>query len=177
MPARLPLQLILLCVIGWRPASLAAEKLRLSEEGLQQAAEAVIVAQIEGVRVESEPCEGIANLDWGIYLRLRVESVEKGNVSCESIVARCFRIRQRRWRAEYLAPSGHHPIPPTGTRIRAYLIHSADRWQVVLPNGLTPLEGGGQDAPEVRGLSRHRFAHGLPGEFWPLLTARLRCFP
>jgi hypothetical protein len=60
-----------------------AEKAPLSVGELQKQADAIIVATIEHVRVESEPSRferALGNSDWGIYLTLRLETVEKGNV-------------------------------------------------------------------------------------------------
>ena len=67
-------------VIGllWLCATAAADKAPLSAEGLQNEADIVVVATIEKIRIETEVSqfEGAGNWDWGIYLTLRVESIE-----------------------------------------------------------------------------------------------------
>ena len=61
-------------------ATAAADKAPLSAEGLQNEADLVVAATIEKIRIETEVSqfEGAGNWDWGIYLTLRVESIEKG---------------------------------------------------------------------------------------------------
>jgi hypothetical protein len=76
-----------------------------------------------------------------------------------------------------LTPSGHHPIPDTGTRVRAYLKKDDGSWNVVLPNGLTPVDGtlqtdgALQDAAQVAQLRNRARAYTLllPLEIWALL--------
>jgi hypothetical protein len=158
-----------------------AEKAPLSVEALQTQADAIVLATIQHIRVESEPSRfepAIGNSDWGIYLTLRLETVEKGSVSGDELEVRCFRIRNRR-SAMTLEPSGHHPIPATGTRVRAYLEMRGNLWHVVLPNGLTPLDGKTQDAIEVTQLGNRAdtdtlplergYTYLLPIEIWILL--------
>ena len=150
-----------------------AEKAPLSVGELQKQADAIIVATIEHVRVESEPSRferALGNFDWGIYLTLRLETVEKGNVPDNQLEARCFRIRQRRSSTEYLTPSGHHPIPATGTRVRVYLEKEDGVWHVVLPNGIACLESNAQDAIEVAQLRNRAYTYLLPIEIWILLV-------
>lgn len=150
-----------------------AEKAPLSVGELQKRADAIIVAAIENVRVESEPSRferALGNSDWGIYLTLRLETVEKGNVPDNQLEARCFRIKHRRSSTEYLTPSGHHPIPATGTRVRVYLEKEEGVWHVVLPNGIVCLEGNAQDAIEVARLRNRAYTYLLPIEIWVLLV-------
>jgi hypothetical protein len=165
-------------VIGvpWLTSPAFAEKAPLSEEGLQDEAQAVVVATIEKIRIRSEPAtfeRGFGNSDWGIYLTLNVESVEKGDVAGQTLEARCFRIRSRRSVQEYLTPSGHHPIPDVGTRVRAYLERQGDAWAVVLPNGI---RADGRrpgerlaDAKQVTALRSLAYTYVLPLEAWLLV--------
>jgi hypothetical protein len=162
------------------PTSFAcAEKAPLSVDELASQASAIVVARIDRIRVESEPSRferGSGNSDWGIYLTLRVETIEKGNVSDEQLEARCFRIRSRSSMAGYLTPSGHHPVPAIGARVRVYLERENDSWSVVLPNGITSVEhanglpgGSLHDAPEVTQLQSRKYTYVLPSEIWMLL--------
>ena len=148
-----------------------AEKAPLSVEALQKQADVIVVANIEHIRVESEPSRfepALGNSNWGISLTLRVETVEKGNLADNQLEARCFRIRHRRSITEYLTPSGHHPIPARGTRVRAYLEGDDRSWRVVLPNGIVPLDGNAEDAPEVTQLRGRAYTYILPMELWGL---------
>ena len=149
-----------------------ADKAPLSLGDLQKQADVIVVATVEHIRVESEPSRfepAFGNADWGIYLTLRLETVEKGNVSNDQLEARCFRIRHRRSVTEYFTPSGHDPIPATGTRVRAYLEKKDSSWHVVLPNGIVPVDGDAQDAIEVTQLGGRRYTYVLPWELWTLL--------
>ena len=149
-----------------------AEKASLSLRDLQKQADVIVVATVEHIRVESEPSRfepALGNADWGIYLTLRLETVEQGNVSHDELEARCFRIRHRRSVTEYLTPSGHDPIPATGTRVRVYLEKMDSSWLVVLPNGIVPVDGDAQDAIEVTQLGGRRYTYVLPLELWTLL--------
>ena len=156
-----------------------AEKAPLSVEELKRQADAVVVATIKHIRVEAEPSRfdtGLGNSDWGIYLALKLEAVEKGGVLDGQLEARCFRIRLRRSLWEYLTPSGHHPIPGTGTRVRAYLAKGQNSWSVVLPNGITSANdvddqpgGNLQDAFKVSQLRSRGFTYFFPIEIWILL--------
>lgn len=140
----------------------AAEKAPLSLEGLTSQANAIVIATIEKIRIEVEPSyykRRRGNSDWGIYLTLRIHAVEKGDVAGERLVARCFRIKSRNSRWEYLTPSGHHPIPEIGSRVRVYLDGGNESWRVVLPNGIASVEhfdwrhnGNLNDAPAVKQL-------------------------
>ena len=150
-----------------------AEKAPLSVEELQKQAHVIVVATIEHIRVESEGSRfepGFGNSDWGVYLTLRVETVEKGNLADSQLGTRCFRIRHRRSCMEYLTPSGHHPIPARGTRVRAYLEGEDRAWRVVLPNGIAPIDGNAEDAPEVTQLRGRVYTYILPLELWGLLA-------
>ena len=156
-----------------------AEKAPLSVNELKRQADAIVVATIEHIRVEPEPSRverGFGNSDWGVYLTLRLETVEKGGVFDDPLEARCFRIRVRRSRMEYMTPSGHHPIPGTGTRVRAYLAKEENSWRVVLPNGITSVDdvddwpgGNLQDAREVTQLRSRGYTYFLPVEIWIFL--------
>ncbi len=156
-----------------------AEKAPLSAEALQSEAQAIVVVTVEKIRIESEPStfeRGLGNSDWGIYLTLHVETVEKGDVQGESLEVRCFRTKSRRSMQEYLTPSGHHPIPEIGTRVRAYLKRRASSWDVVLPNGIAA-HGDGQpssvvlpDAKQVSKLQSLAYTYILPLEGWLLVV-------
>jgi hypothetical protein len=150
-------------------AALRADVAPVAEEELERPATLVLEGPIEGMRIGREPSEfepGVGNTDWGIYLTLGVEKVVKGSTPDDSLEARCFRLRQRRSLMEILTPSGHHPIPPVGTRVRAYLNGDSGAWRVVLPNGILVLDGFLEDAPEVRVLATRGFTLGLPLELW-----------
>lgn len=155
-----------------------AEKAPLSDDALRTEAQAIVVGTVESIRIEAEEAtlgRGLGNSDWGIYLTLQVESVEKGKVDRGTLEARCFRIKSRRSIQEYLAPSGHHPIPEVGTRVRACLTKRAGSWDVVLPNGIAA-EGNADsardvlaDAQEVAQLRSLAYTYILPLEGWLLV--------
>lgn len=160
-----------------------AEKAPLSVEALQQEASAIVVATIERIRVQTEEAEfgkAFGNWDWGIYLTLRTEAVVKGlegeDLNSSRLEVRCFRIKSRRNMFGYLAPSGHSPIPETGTRIKVYLERRKKGWAVLLPNGIVPLSAAGEplgqsvpDAQRIAGLRSLMYTWLLPLEAWPPL--------
>lgn len=150
-----------------------AAKLPLSVGELQTQADAIVVATIDHIRVEVEPSQfeqARGNSDWGIYLTLRLETIEKGDVPDTQLEARCFRIRHRRSSWEYITIGGHRPIPATGTRVRVYLKKEDRLWRVVLPNGIVSIDGNAQDASEVTQLRSRAFTYFLPIEEWWLLV-------
>ena len=152
------------------PAS--AEIFPLPAERLHGEADAIVIATVQSIRIQSEPAtfdRAFGNSDWGIYLTLKVESVERGTVAGHTLEARCFRTRMRRFLGEYATPSGHHPIPEAGTRVKAFLKQNSSGWSVVLPNGLEPIGGTGSDAETVSSLSSRRFTYLLPLEVWLVL--------
>jgi hypothetical protein len=168
--------------VAFLPLSIAsAEIAPLSVDELKAQAHAIVVATVSQIRIEPEPSRferGFGNSDWAIYLTLSLESVEKGNVSGQELEARCFRIRYRRSLTEYRTPSGHHPIPGNGTRVRAYLTNDEGSWNVVLPNGITAVDGNSDhpqgtlpDAAQVTQLrnSARAFTFLLPLEIWALV--------
>jgi hypothetical protein len=162
--------LLLFAVAMWNSPAFA-EKMPLPVEELRKQASLIVVATLEHIRVESEPSQfepGLGNSDWGVYLTLQVETVERGRLADKQLEARCFRIRHRRSQLEYVTPSGHHPIPARGTRVRAYLDGEGPTWRVILPNGLVPLDGNAKDAPEVSQLRSRAFTFVLPMELWIL---------
>ncbi|MDU9049487.1 MAG: hypothetical protein Q3M30_11585 [Candidatus Electrothrix sp. Rat3] len=149
-----------------------AEKMPLSVEKLQEQADVIVIATVEHIRIESEPSRfepAFGNADWGVYLTLRVETIESGTLADKQLEARCFRIRYRRSILEYFTPSGHHPIPAKGTRVRAYLQGEDRLWHVVLPNGIVPLDDNASNAPEVTQLRGRAYTYILPLEGWVLL--------
>ena len=140
-----------------------------SDEELERRATLVVEGSIGGLRIGLESSEfepGAGNSDWGIYLTLGVEKVVRGITPDGPLEVRCFRVRQRRTLVECLTPSGHHPVPPVGTRVRAYLNGEPGAWRVVLPNGILALDGSLGDAPEVLALTQGGFTLGLPLEAW-----------
>ncbi|MEE3368296.1 MAG: hypothetical protein VX346_03015 [Planctomycetota bacterium] len=158
-----------------------AEKAPLSPEALQQEADAILVATIEEIRVQTEAAEYgevTGNWDWGIYLTLRTESIVKRpgneNLVVGGLEARCFRIKSRRSMQGYLAPSGHAPIPEIGTRVKVFLEQRKQGWAVLLPNGIVPLSTADQplgksvpDAQRVVELRSLMYTWLLPLEVWP----------
>lgn len=143
-----------------------------SPEELRKWATLIVEGVIEGLRVGREPSElepGFGNTDWGIYLTLRVDGVLKGEAPEGPLVARCFRVRQRRSLVESLTPSGHHPIPGVGTRVTAHLNGEDGAWRVVLPNGIQVMDGPESDAPEIADLRSGGYAWLLPVELWAVV--------
>ena len=88
----------------------------------------------------------------------------------ENIVARCFRIKTRKSQTEYLTPSGNHPIPRIGTRVRAYLYARDQSWGVICPNGFQPVSDNDKlsNAEVVTKLKTGGFTFLLPIELWIL---------
>lgn len=169
MKTQIPLSLFVVVLLNL-PA--LAEKAPLSPELLESEADLIAIATVEEIRIEIEkptfdPPDG--NSDWGIYLTLQFETVEKGEVADNRLEARCFRIRQRKSFFEYMTVGGHYPIPPVGTRARVYLEQDGDSWRVVLPNGITCLDGNPGDAPEVSELESGGYTYGLALETWWML--------
>lgn len=153
-----------------------AEKAPLSLSELQKS-DLIVVGTINRIRIESGPSRferAPGNYDWHIYVTLAVENVEKGKLADNEIEFRCFRIKYRRSLMEYLTPSGHRPIPGTGTRIRAYLNGGNPNWLAALPNGITASDANEYtsfwasrdlpDAPEIAELRSRRFTYFLPLE-------------
>ena len=145
--------------------------------------ELIVVGTIKEIRIQSERSRierGFGNYDWGIYLTLGIDAVEKGQVESAEIKFRCFRIKSRRSAAEYLTPSGHRPIPGIGTRVRVYLNGKNQGWTAVLPNGITSPEAndddrvwsgdGLTDAAELSQLRSLSYTFLLPLELWGVLV-------
>ncbi|MFM8932989.1 MAG: hypothetical protein ACKOS8_14070 [Gemmataceae bacterium] len=157
------------CLVWIAVPSVRADLAPASPEELRQRATLIVEGVIEGLRIGREPSEfepGIGNSDWGIDLTLRVDRVLKGQAPAGPLVARCFRVRQRRSLGESLTPSGHHPIPGVGARVTAHLNGEDDAWRVVLPNGIRVLDGPDSDAPEIQGLRSGGYTWLLPVEWW-----------
>ena len=151
-------------------------------DGLQQS-DLIVVGTIKEIRVQTERSQierGFGNDDWGIYITLDIENVEKGHLKDSEIEFRCFRIKSRRSATEYLTPSGHRPIPGTGTSVRVYLNGEKPNWVAALPNGITApnanddesvWSGGGlTDATEIRELQSPLYTFVLPLEAWAILV-------
>jgi hypothetical protein len=167
-------------------ATALAERAPRSPTELREEARLVVVGRIEDVRVGSERSHierGFGNQDWTIDLVIRVSDLEKGTLEgeptadSETIVARCFRIKSRKSMQEFLTPSGNQWIPGVGTDVRAYLYKDGAVWRVIFPNGLAPLQDGGdvQDTPAVAGLGSG-FTYLVPLELWILgLVISLPC--
>ena len=145
--------------------------------------ELIVVGTIKQIRIESERSQierGFGNYDWGIYVTLAIESVEKGQLADTEIEFRCFRIKSRRSAMEYFTPSGHRPIPGTGTKVRVYLHGEKPNWSPVLPNGITPPDANDDesvwpdgrltDASEIRELGSLLYTYVLPLELWGILV-------
>ena len=148
-----------------------AEKAPLSDEALQTEAGAVVLATIEKIRIDPEDSiyePGFGNSDWGIYLTLDIESVEKGDVPDRPLEARCFRIKSRRSAQGYLSPSGHHPIPDVGSRVRVFLEQDDGSWNVILPNGISAADESNTlaDAENVTRLQSFAYTFIFPVEAW-----------
>lgn len=148
----------------------------LSVKELQSKAGAIVIATVEGIRSEAEPSHfepGIGNSDWGIYLKLKCEKIEKGDLNAmQQMEARCFRIRSRRSFISIFSTGGHRWIPEVGTRVRVYVEDRGGTWNVVLPNGIATEDGKElEDAREVEKLRGRRlgFTFFLPLELWFLL--------
>jgi len=172
--------LITLVLLG----SCNAVNAAVSPKNLEQLRQAdlIVVGVIENVRVESERSRverGFGNYDWGIYLTLKVERVEKGDYSQPEIEVRCFRVKSRRSAVEYLSSAGHDPIPGAGTRVRVYLNGKGAIWNVLDPNGITSHDadtdqkvwpdGSLREASEVAGVSGLMYTYLLPLEVWGML--------
>lgn len=147
-----------------------------------QTSDLIVVGTITHIRIESEPSRierGLGNRDWGIYVTLAVEKVERGHFSDTEIKFRCYRVRYRRSFIEYFSANGHSPIPGTGTTIRAYLDGEPPHWSAVYPNGITAPDANEyttfwanrnlSSAAELAGLRGRMFTYFLPLELWGLL--------
>jgi hypothetical protein len=149
------LRLILGAVLGsvlLLPVHAKGELLPRSLKQLQKS-DLIVVGTISQLRIESERSSGLGNYDWGIYVTLTVEKVEKGDLTDTEIEFRCYRRKQRLTNPP--EPSGHRPIPGTGTTVRAYLHERNHTWVAALPNGINaPDFSRLADAPEVDGLPR-----------------------
>lgn len=167
-----------ICLTNPAQAEIAPRSLEQLEE-----AELIVVGTIKQIRIESEHSQierAFGNYDWGIYVTLAIESVERGQLADAEIEFRCFRIKSRRSAMEYFTPSGHRPIPGTGTRVRVYLSGAKPNWSPVLPNGITSPDATGDesvwqdgrltDASEIRELESLRYTYVLPLELWRILV-------
>lgn len=76
-------------------------------------AELIVVGVIDKVVVEPERSRverGFGNYDWGIYLTVGVERVEKGELSQPEIEVRCFRVKSRRSAIDFYRSRGMIPF-------------------------------------------------------------------
>jgi len=157
------------------------EKAPLSLSELQKS-DLIVVGSIRRIRIESERSRfenAFGNYDWGIYVTLAIENVEKGQLADTEIEFRCFRVKSRRRAMEYFSPSGHRPIPSIGTRVRVYLYGEKQKWSAALPNGITPPEANDDesvwpdgrltDAAEISDLRSLLYTYILPLELWGIL--------
>ena len=148
-----------------------------------QESELIVVGTIRRIRIETERSRierRLGNFDWGVYVTLAVEGIEKGQLSDSEIEFRCFRIKSRRSAMEYLTLSGHRPIPDTGTRVRVYLNRENAEWAATLPNGITPPDANDDEsvwpdgrlaeASEVSDLRSLAYTYILPLELWGVLV-------
>ncbi len=158
-----------------------AEKAPESLSALRQS-DLIVVGTIKQIKIESERSRverAFGNYDWGIYITLVIEEVEKGQLADTEIEFRCFRIKSRRSATEYLTPSGHRPIPDTGTRVRVYLNGEKPNWVAALPNGITMPDANDDesvwsddrltDASEILELRSLLYTYVLPLEVWGIL--------
>jgi hypothetical protein len=154
------------------PRQLVAARAPRSPAQLLAEADLVVVAEVMEIEIQSERSRvetGFGNYDWGVYHRLRVNTVEKGDsaVAGEEIVARCFVIRSRKSATEYLSLQSHNPIPETGQIVRAYLRRADVTYMIVHPNGYastvgTPLV----QSAAVKQLRKGGYTYLLPLELW-----------
>ncbi|MAI71125.1 MAG: hypothetical protein CMM01_09460 [Rhodopirellula sp.] len=173
---------MLLVLVPWVGAGVVGAAVPPKEIDQLREAELIVVGVIDKVMVESERSRierGFGNYDWGIYLTLTVETVEKGDFSQPRIEAWCFRVKSRRSATEYLSVAGHDPIPGVGTKVRVYLKRNGTSWDVVIPNGITPHDadtneavrpdGSLGQASELASLSGLMYTYLLPLELWGLV--------
>jgi hypothetical protein len=145
-------------------------------------ADLIVVGVIDKVVVKPERSRverGFGNYDWGVYVTISTEMVEKGELSQPEIEVRCFRVKSRRSATEYLSVSGHDPIPGVGTKVRVYLNRTGASWSVVIPNGITAHnadtneevwpDGSLGQANDLAGLTGLMYTYLLPLELWGLL--------
>jgi hypothetical protein len=142
-----------------------------------QESDLIVVGTIRHIRIESEPSHGLGDYDWGIYVTLAVEKVEKGELTDTEVEFRCYRIKHRLNLSGLIEPGGHRPIPDVGTTIRAYLEGGKPTWVAALPNGITPTDANDDesvwrassrltDAAEIGGLQSRTYTFFLPLELW-----------
>lgn len=167
------------CLLGF--TSVVCADLPPKSYAQLNAAETIVVGTIQQIRVESERSlveKGFGNYDWGIYVTLSIENVEKGELEEAEIEVRCFRVKSRRSATERLSVTGHRPIPQVGTRVRVYF-NETDGFEPILPNGIT-LSTANDDssvdvgyalveARKVSHLSSLAFTFLFPLELWGFL--------
>ncbi len=168
--------------------SVLEAKADVAPKGIDELRESEVIAvgTIRKIRVESERSQierAFGNYDWGIYLTLEIEKVEKGRLIDGEVVFRCFRVKSRRSAMEYLSPSGHDPIPDVGTRCRVYLGRGETNWFAALPNGITLPDANQDDqvwsdprlvdANEVSELRSLAYTFVIPLELWVMLVVLL----
>jgi nicotinamide mononucleotide transporter len=174
----LPTFVLAFCLGPHALADIAPQNLR----ELQQY-EAIVIGTVRQIRVEAEPAEyeeRFGNQDWGIYVTLQLERVEKGRVAASELEFRCFRIKSRRSVLESMTISGHRPIPEIGSRVRVYLKSDGRGWAPALPNGITPPDANDDqsvraagrlaEAPEVSRLRELAYTFLLPLELWGVVV-------
>jgi hypothetical protein len=157
-------------------ASLHAERAPLTPARLVQESDLVLIGQVLALRVGAERSHvetGFGNYDWAIDVTLKIHSIEKGQFDeCDTIVARCFRIKSRKSMVEYISVSGNHPIPDVGSKVRAHLYRRAGVWRVVFPNGFTPVSDQSSlaDAAAIGALRSRTYTFWLPVESWSCIA-------
>lgn len=151
----------------------SAAKAPLSEEELKKEATLIVAGTIQQLRVKTERSRietGFGNYDWGVYLTVAVDSVEKGETELKQLEVRCFRIKSRKTRVEYLTPGGNFPIPGKGLKVKMYLVKDGDEFHVIHPNGIASLDGTKlEDAPVIAKLRSMPFTYFLSLEVWVML--------
>lgn len=149
--------------------SLFAAKAPMTIEDLDRESRLIVSGEVLEVRVEAERSRverGFGNRDWGIYLTIRVDSVDKGQIDSGTLEARCFRIKSRISMAHYFSESGHDYIPEVGAYVTLYLQQRNGGWNVISPNGVSGISSQMPEAEEVERLWSLPYTFLIPAELW-----------
>jgi hypothetical protein len=159
----------------YAPGHIEAARFPRSPAELLAEADLVVVAEVIEIEIQSEHSRvegGFGNYDWGVYHRLRVREVEKGESAeaGEEIVARCFVVQMRKSTWEYIGPQSHGPIPETGQIVRAYLRKTDNTYAVLHPNGYeSPTGTPVVQSAAVKRLRKGGYTYLLPLELWIII--------
>jgi hypothetical protein len=153
-------------------ADIDAARVPRTPDQLLAEADLVVVAEVTKIEIQSERSRvesGFGNYDWGVYSRLLIREVEKGDSVGvgQEIVARSFVVRSRKSAMEYLSLQSHSPIPEMGLIVRTYLQRDGDAYEIVHPNGYASTDGTSlvQSAAVIR-LRKGGYTYLLPLELW-----------